>query len=114
MTTNEILDLDCRIEENRKIIQKCLRVIKPLAKCKEDKDIPQEKLERAFHVLCRKYDFFPRTIFPDVYAAEKDIIWRVELYDLKNLKSCGVCYGLSLYELICKAVIMAYSLSRKR
>lgn len=114
LSTKQILDLDYRVEENREAIQKCLRVIKPLAKCPEGEDIPQEKLERAFLVICRKYNFFPRTLFPDVYAADKEIIWRIELHDLTNLKTCGVCYGASLYELIAKAVILAYALSRQR
>lgn len=114
LSTQEILNLDYRVEENRKIIQKCLRVIKPLAKCPEDEDVPQEMLERAFLVICRKYNFFPRTLLPDVYAADKEIIWRVEIHDLTNLKTCGACYGASLYELIAKAVIMAYALSKQK
>ena len=40
MKTTEILDLDCRVNENREIIQTVLRQIKPLAKCSDEYDIP--------------------------------------------------------------------------
>lgn len=113
MKTTEILDLDCRVSENREIIQTVLRQIKPLAKC-SDEDIPMDKLEKCLQVLCRNYDMYPRMIIPDTMAAEKDIIWRFEVVDLKNLSVLGRCYGLNLYELMCKAVIMLYALSRKR
>lgn len=113
MKTTEILDLDCRVSENREIIQTVLRQIKPLAKC-SDEDIPMDKLEKCLQVLCRNYDMYPRQIVPDIMAAEKDIIWRFEVVDLKNLSVLGRCYGLNLYELMCKAVIMLYALSRKR
>ncbi len=114
MKTTEILDLDCRVEENREIIQTVLRQIKPLAKCPEGQDVPFDKLEKCMQVLCRNYEMYPRQIVPDVFAAEKDIVWRFELIDLKNLKVLGKCYGLNLYELMCKAVIMMYVVSRKR
>lgn len=114
MKTTEILDLDCRVSENREIIQTVLRQIKPLAKCSEEYDIPMDKLEKCLQVLCRNYDMYPRQIVPDIMAAEKDIIWRFEVVDLKNLSVLGKCYGLNLYELMCKAVIMLYALSRKR
>ena len=114
MKTTEILDLDCRVNENREIIQTVLRQIKPLAKCSDEHDIPMDKLEKCLQVLCKNYDMYPRQIVPDIMAAEKDIIWRFEVVDLKNLSVLGKCYGLNLYELMCKAVIMLYALSRKR
>lgn len=114
MKTNEILNLDCRVKENREIIQSVLRQIKPLVKCSDEYDIPIDKLERCLQVLCRNYNMYPRQIVPDVKSAEKGIIWRFEITDLKNLSTLGICYGLNLYELMCKAVIMLYAISRKR
>lgn len=114
MKTTEILELDCRISKNKEIIQNELRKIKPLAKCSDEYDIPMNKLEKCLQVLCRNYEMYPRQIVPDVFATEKGIVWRFELIDLKNLKVLGKCYGLNLYELMCKAVIMMYVISRKR
>lgn len=114
MKITEILDLDCRIKENRETIQKVLKQIKPLAKCPEGNDIPIVKLEKCLQVICRNYALYPREIHPDIDAAEKDIVWRFILIDRNNLTTIGTCYGLTIYELMCKAVIMAYALSRKR
>ena len=45
MTTNQILQLDCRIQSNADIIENVLRKIKPLAKSPEGQQVPLEKLE---------------------------------------------------------------------
>lgn len=113
MKTKEILDLDCRLEENEKTIQQVLRQIKPLSKCKDDK-VPIEKLEKCIKVLCVRYQIFPRQIFPDVFAAHEDIIWKFEAVDLMDFNNKLVCYGRNLYEVLAKATIGLYAMTRKR
>lgn len=113
MKTKEILDLDCRLEKNRKIIQRALRKIKPLSKDENDK-IPIEKLEKCIKILCEKNLIFPRQISPDVFAAHKDIIWKFEAVDLTDINSVFVCYGKDIYEVLAKATIGLYTMTRKR
>lgn len=113
MKTKEILDLDCRLEENKKIIQQVLRQIKPLSKCKDDK-VPIEKLEKCIKILCVKNLIFPRQIYPDVFAAHKDIVWKFEAVDLTDFNSSLTCYGNDLYEVLAKATIGLYAMTRKR
>lgn len=113
MKTKEILDLDCRFKENEEIIQQVLRQIKPLSKCKGNK-VPIEKLEKCIKVLCVKYQIFPRQISPDVFAAHEDIIWKFEAVDIIDLNTILVCYGRNLYEVLAKATIGLYAMTRKR
>lgn len=113
MKTSEILDLDCRIPENEEIIQSVLRQIKPLSKCNGDK-IPIEKLEKCIKVLCVKYQIFPRQISPDVFASDKNIIWKFEAVDIIDLNVILKCYGRNLYEVLAKATIGLYAMTRKR
>lgn len=109
----KILNLDFRKSENRDIIQEELRKIKPFRKCQEGQNISFEKLEKCIMVLCRNYDMTPR-IYSDCFSSNDGIIWTFQLIDNKNLNEIGKCYGLSLYELMCKSVIMSYDITRKR
>lgn len=90
MTTKQVLDLDCREEENREIIQKVLRQIKPLSNCLEEQ-VPFEKLEKCLYVLCKNYNIFPRSFFADAFASDDGIIWRFEAVDIKDLSKVGQC-----------------------
>lgn len=114
MKTKDVLELDCRIPENEEVIQKVLRQIKPLAKCSEEKDISFEKLEKCMKVLCVRYQIFPRQISPDPFVSDDDVIWRFEAVDIKNLKVVVRCYGRNLYEVLAKAVIAIYAMTRKK
>ena len=114
MTTKQVLELDCRIEENREAIQKVLRQIKPLAKCPDGRQIPIDKLERCLKVLCNNYGFFVRNVYPDTKSGDKEIIWRSTTIDEKTLGEIGNAYGCTFYECIAKTVILLYSVTRKR
>lgn len=111
MTTRELMELDCREDENRRKIQKALRLIKPLSK--EEDDVPLEKMERAIKVMCEKYKLWVRELCPDVEAGEKHIVWRAIIIDVTNLKTIGAVYGCTLYEVIAKTTIFIYSETRR-
>lgn len=115
MTTSQILELDCRIEKSKEIIQKTLRQIKPLAKCPEGKQIPIEKIERCFKVLCNKYDMcVPFAGFSvDAKASDEYVIWRCKIETLKG-RDVGTAYGCTFYECMAKAVILMYSKTRSK
>lgn len=109
MTTNQILNLDYRLEENKKIIQKVLRQVKPLSRYSEDEEIPMSALEKAIYVMSKKYEMRIHSIAPDIWSAEKTTIWRASIISDRNLTIRGNVYGISLYELSAKIVIKMYS-----
>ena len=109
MTTNQILSLDYREKENKKIIQKVLRKIKPLSRYSDEEEIPIEALEKAITVMCKKYDIRIKDISPDIWSADKRIIWRACIISDKNLDMRGNVYGISIYEVLAKSTVKLYS-----
>lgn len=110
MKTKEILQLDCREKENKIIIQKVLSKIGPLSEYSEEK-IPLHVLEKTLRKICTKYNVFPKRMAPDVWANSKHIVWCFVAERIKDKKEI-ICYGISLYEIMCKAVIACYSLGK--
>ena len=113
MTMNQILNLDCREEENAEIIQKYLKKIKPLARYKAIEDVPFYKVEKVITVLSKKYNMRVREFVSDVWANDEETIWRAILIEDRNLNQAGVIYGLSLYEAFAKTAIYMYSIREK-
>lgn len=113
MTTNQIINLDCRIEENQEIIQKVLRQIKPLSKYSDECDIPFSALEKAITVMCKKYCMRIRDFVPDVWSNKSNTIWRATLINETNLKIIDIVYGVSLYEVFAKSAIRLYAEVKK-
>lgn len=105
MKTNEILNLDYRVEENKKIIQNVLRKIKPLSKYSDEK-VPLEAIEKVIKIISEKYKIWPKPMkLTGVYS--------VEVED-DNFKSLGKVYGMCVYEVFAKLVIKMYSEIRKK
>lgn len=113
MTTNQIINLDCREEENKEIIQKVLRQIKPLSRYSDECDIPFEALEKAITVMCKKYCMRIRDFVPDVWANKNHTIWRATLVNETNLKTIDMVYGITLYEVFAKSAIRLYAEVKK-
>ena len=67
MKTEDIINLDCRKEENKEIIQKVLRKIKPLSRYPDGCDIPFEAIEKAITVMCKKYCLRIKEFVPDAW-----------------------------------------------
>lgn len=103
---NYLVDLDYREERSRKIIEAELKKIKPFKKFEHE--IPFEALEKLIGVIQKKYNMFIREIVPDESANEKFMIWRCSIYDLKNLRLIRNVYGISMYELFCKVVLVMF------
>lgn len=112
MTTKDILDLDCREESSRVIIQKALRKIKPLSKCGEDADVPFEKIEKVITVLSKNYNMRVREFVPDVWSNSKETIWKAIVLSEDNL-TMSYIYGISTYEIFAKVAIYMYLLRNK-
>lgn len=109
MTTNQILSLDYRDEENQKAIQKALRQIKPLSKYSDECEIPFSALEKAVTVMCKKYLLHIRDIVADARANDENMIWRAALIDETTLRLVYNVYGISLYEVLAKTAIGLYA-----
>lgn len=112
MTTHDILQLDCRTDKNKEIIQRVLRKIKPLANCSEEQ-VPLHKIERCMQILCKKHDYVV-TLYADPSSNDKSIIWRCAVIQYGRSVTSGVnVYGCSVYEAIAKATVLMYSHSRR-
>lgn len=117
MSTKQVLNLDCRKEENQKIIQKVLRQIKPLSKYSDEENIPFSAIEKAITVMCKKYCMRIGELTPDVLANDKHIIWKAKLINETNSKIIDNVidnvYGISLYEVFAKSAIRLYAEVKK-
>lgn len=113
MTTKEVMDLDCREEENKEIIQKVLRQIKPLSRYSDEEEIPFEAIEKAIVVMSKKYNMRVREFMPDVWSNEEHTIWRAILINETNLKTIDMVFGITLYEVFAKTAIRLYAEVKK-
>lgn len=113
MTTNQIINLDCRETKNQQVIQKVLRQIKPLSRYSDECDIPFSAIEKAITVMCKKYCMRINQIVPDVWANDEHTIWKMWLINDTNLKTIDTVYGVSLYEVFAKAAICLYAEVKK-
>lgn len=105
--TEQILNLDYRKEENKQLIQKVLRKLKPLSKC-SDEMIPLEMIEKVAKVLVCKYEITPQWMT----MSYRDAILGVYSVGVKTTtdhKWLGNVYGCCLYEVMAKLVIKMYS-----
>ena len=113
MKTEDIINLDCRKEENKEIIQKVLRKIKPLSRYPDGCDIPFEAIEKAITVMCKKYCLRIKEFVPDIWSNKNNTIWRAVIINDTNLETVELIYGITLYEVFAKCAIRLYSEVRK-
>lgn len=107
MTTNDILDLDYRQKESKKIIQKCLCRIKPFAKYSDEK-IPIEMLEKYICKVSIKYEVYPQYIIP-TYIEHEIMQYSMSLRRTDTKEWLGSIYACCIYELMAKTCIKLYS-----
>ena len=113
MKTKDILQLDCTKEENKKIIQKVLKQIKPLSKYSED-EIPIDAIDKAIKIMCTKYQVKIRNILQDIWGNRKYNIWRCDvMIDGTIYDNLGTVYGITMYEVLAKVAILIYSEIKK-
>ena len=113
MKTEDILNLDCRKEENKKIIQKVLRKIKPLSKYSDECEIPLEAIEKLLAVMCKKYCVNIKEITANVLANDKQIIWKATIINENEFALLNYVYGISIYEVLSKSTIYIYTKVKK-
>ena len=108
MKTEQILNLDFRKEENKEIIQKVLRKIKPLSKYPEGEEIPLEKIEKVVSVLTNKYEITPQWMSMS-YRSNGWGIYSIAIKTTTDHKWLGNVYGMCLYEIFAKLAIKMYA-----
>ena len=113
MLLSNILNLDCRLEENKIIIQSALRKIRSFSNYPKNEVIPLEKLEKCLKVICGKRNLYV-SLFVDVYSSDDGIIYKMEFFNKEDCKKIKECYGITIYECFSKAVILGYSIYKKR
>lgn len=105
MTTEEIINLDFRIIENRNKIQKILRKIKPFSKIDINEEVPIELLEKFIQKAFKRYNLRANFINIDF---EQTNTYRVSFFT-ENDKLYYNIYGCCIYELYSKICIKIYS-----
>lgn len=113
MTTDQLLQLDCRVAENRQTIQRALRKIKPFSKMDMDEDVPLVKIEKMLRLLLNKYQVDITWIF--VSHDDENMRYTISLRDDggEGARLSQTVYGITLYEVMCKAAICTWSLAKR-
>ena len=113
MKTKDILNLDLTDRNNRYIIAQVLHKI-PELKQYTDKQINEQVLEELLFTLCVDHKLFIDGLYGDAYANNEGIVWRIVISRLDKPTAKIKCYGLTLFEVLAKGVIMVYSKVRKK
>lgn len=107
MRTEDILNLDYRDQEGKKIIQKALRKMKPFGSIDLSEDIPLEKIEKIVGAYCRKYRIMIQYISP-TYMKDEVNMYACSIKTTDNHMWLGNAYGTCLYELMAKTAIKMF------
>lgn len=108
MKTEQILNLDYRKEENREIIQKVLRKIKPLSKYSDEINVPIEAIEKLVRVMVQKYEITPQWMSMSYFEPVLGI-YSIGVKTTTDHRWLGTVYGMCLYEVFAKLAIKMYS-----
>lgn len=114
MTTKQILELDCRTEENKKVIQRVLRQIKPLSRYSVEQPVPLEAIEKAITVMSKKYDMAVREFILDSQSNGKGTIWMANVVGSTDMGTISLVYGLGVYEVLAKVAVCMYAQVKRR
>lgn len=104
MTTNEILNLDYTVDENKTIIQKALRRIKPLQDMPINKDIPLLTLEVLVGKYERKYNLMINYICPTFIPGERNM-YCATIKKKDSQEMLKYIHATEMYELFAKICI---------
>lgn len=113
MTTNDILNLDYRKEENKYKIQKVLLKIKPLMKYSDEEQIPIDALEKMIYLICKKYKVWIRNITQSPLSSDDGNVWSCQIVDTDSIEIIKEVYGICIYEIFAKIVIFLWYAKEK-
>lgn len=114
MKTEDILNIDCRKEENKKLLNKVLLSIKQVKKRCIGNEIPLEVLEDVTHGFCIHYGYITQGISTYYEGTEKKRFCFYSCSILNKERSfLGCVYGITLWELEAKLLVKIYSEIKK-
>ena len=112
MKTDDVLNLDCTNEENKKKLNKFLYNVKPIAKqmgSDKTKQVSIKVLEKALHGICIKYKYSLQHIMP-YYEENKFKFYIASVMNVKETRTwIGNVYGVTIWEVLAKTIIKVYS-----
>lgn len=113
MNAKQILDIDYRIEENKKELNKFLWKVKPARKLFEKNNytktqlIPLELLEQIIHGICKRYGYSQQGI-KEYWENGEFVYYNCSVLNSKR-EWVGYVYGKALWELEAKLLIKIYA-----
>lgn len=112
MKTDDVLNLDCTSEENKKKLNKFLYNVKPIAKqmgSDKTKQVSIKVLEQTLHGICIKYKYSLQHIMP-YYEENKFKFYIASVMNIKETRTwIGNVYGITIWEVLAKTIIKVYS-----
>lgn len=112
MKLKEALTGDYRKEEVKQYIQGMLKKIPQLSKYDTEDDVPFEVLEKALWKLSEKSGIVVQYLTP-VYQTNSPNYYTCSFAESATRNFVQAIYGLTVYEIYAKGVLMCYSYSRK-
>lgn len=109
MKVKEILNLNYSEPQNKDIIQKKMRGIKPFRDIPSNIEIPLEKLEKYIGLVQRKYALQIDYICP-VFIPEENNLYSATVRNTASNEYYTYIYGKSIYEVFAKISILYYAL----
>lgn len=101
----KIINADYRIKENRIMVQNYLKKFKAFKKYEEK--IPLEAIEKQLRLICNKYYIMPQWLSIS-YTEETNAIYSLGMKTSDTHKWINTVYGITLYEVFAKALILAF------
>lgn len=115
MKTEDILNIDCRKEENKNVLNKFLWKVKPVVKILEKNNYtkteiaPIELLEQCLHGIMQHYSYCMQGI--ETYSESgKFEFYTVSILKIRETREwIGNVYGKTLWEVVAKTIIKIYA-----
>ena len=111
MKVKEILNLNYSNPQDKNIMQKKLRGIKPFRNIPVNVEIPLESLERYISLVQRKYALQVDYICP-VFIPEELNLYSVTVRNTCTNEYLTYIYGKTIYEVFVKVSILYYALTK--
>ena len=119
MKTEDILNLDCRKEENRMKLNSFLYKVKPIQRRMEKLgkgrgvEVPMEVLEEVMQGLCLRYGYRIQHIIPS-FDTDRFIFYNSSITKRRDtVLRVGNAYGCTMHETIAKIIVKIYADIRK-
>lgn len=109
MNAKQILDIDCRIEENKNILNKFLWKVKPVQKLEIPKGsmLKIDDLEYIIHGIFKRYGYSQQGI-KEYWENGEFVYYSCSVLNSKR-EWVGYVYGKTLWELEAKLLVKVYA-----